>query len=110
MMEGQNYTTSVLEDTVTSVASTQKMGDINNSATFTGDGRPGASISTETATECPTPTNLPPSSSAQTRVVVQYDQTVSGTALTEVNYKISLCLANAPCSTGTGSPNSFRSF
>jgi hypothetical protein len=106
MVEGQNYTTSVIEGTVTSVASGQTMGNVNNSATFTGDGNPGAYISTDTETECPTPTNLPPSSAAQTRVIVQYDQAVTATALTTTNYKIVLCLANAPCSTGTGSPNS----
>ena len=106
MVEGQNYTTSVLVGTVTSVASSQTMGNVNNSATFTGDGAPGAYISTDTETQCPTPTNLPPSSAAQTRVIVQYDQTVTATARTTTNYKIVLCLANAPCSTGTGSPNS----
>ncbi len=105
MAEGQSYTTSVLENTVTSVASGLKMGNVNNSATFTGDGKPGAYISTDTATECPTPSNLPPSSAAQTRVIVQYDQAVTAMALTTTNYKIVLCLANAPCDNGTGDPN-----
>ena len=35
MVEGQNYTTSVIEGTATSVASGQTMGNVNNSATFT---------------------------------------------------------------------------
>jgi len=98
MAEGQSYTTYVLQDTVTSVASGQKMGSVNNSATFTGDGKPGAYISTDTVTACP--------ANSYRRVVVQYDQAVTATALTTTNYKITLCLANAPCYTGTGSPNS----
>ena len=108
MIEGQAYTTIVKENTAQSVASGLRIGSTNNSATFNGDGRPSASIASDTASECPTPTNLPPAATAATRVVVQYDQTVSATALTASNYTINSCYdASQPCASGTGSPNNF---
>jgi len=108
MIEGQAYTTTVTQDTVTSVATGQKMGNTNNSATFNGDGKPAAFISTDTATQCPTPTNLPPSAPAARRIVVQYDQTVltgggANAADRPQNYAITACVDSAhPC--GSGNP------
>ncbi|MFO1470689.1 MAG: Ig-like domain-containing protein [Turneriella sp.] len=99
MVEGQAYTVTVLQNTVTSVATGNKMLNTNNSATFNGDGKPGASISTDTATACP-------ANGPAKRVVVQYDQTVSATATTITNYKITGCISGSSCSTGTGAPNS----
>jgi hypothetical protein len=106
MIEGQSYTVTVLPNTVTSVATGLKMTNTNNSATFTGDGKPAANISPDTQTECPTPTNLPPSAPAATRVVVQFDQAVGASALVATNYKITGCITGTDCQHGTGAPNS----
>ena len=97
MIEGQAYTTTVRENTAQSVASSQRIGNTNNSATFNGDGRPSASISSDTATACP-------ANGPQRRVVVQYDQAVNAAATTASNYKINLCITN-DCASGTGNPN-----
>lgn len=105
MIEGQAYTTKVLQNTMESAATAQKMGSTNNSATFTGDGNPAMTISGDTATQCPTPTNLPPLATAATRVVVQFDQTVDATALTATNYKITGCMTGVDCASGTGGAN-----
>jgi hypothetical protein len=80
MIEGQAYTTTVLATQVQGVAAPagRYVSSPNNSATFNGDGKPAANISPDTETQCPTPTNIPPSAPAATRVVVQYDQTVGG--------------------------------
>ena len=96
MVEGQSYTTTVLENTATSVASSEKIGNTNNSATFTGDGRPGVVVHTDTATAC--------GNNGAKRVVVEYDQSVGATALTGSNYRVTQCLVGS-CSIGTGSPN-----
>lgn len=96
MVEGQSYTTTVLEDTVTSVSSGQKMAAINNSATFTGDGRPGVVVSTDTATAC--------GAYGGKRVVVEYDQPVGASAMTLTNYRITQCESGS-CTTGLAGGN-----
>jgi hypothetical protein len=96
MVEGANYTTTVLENTVTSVSISEKMGTVNNSATFTGDGNPGVNISTDTAVDCP--------GNGADRVVIEYDQSVSGGVSTVGNYTVSLCITG-DCINGSGSPN-----
>ncbi len=108
MIEGQAYTTSVLATKIVGVAAPagRYVSSPNNAATFNGDGKPAANISPDTQTQCPTPTNLPPSASAATRVVVQYDQTVGATATTGTNYKITGCITGVDCASGTGAPNS----
>ena len=105
MVEGQSYTVTVLQNTVTSVATGNKMLNTNNSATFNGDGRPGVSIvSSDTSTACAN-AGTSPVTAQFTRVVVQYDQTVSATATTLANYKITACITG-DCLSGTGAPNS----
>ncbi|MBN8220942.1 MAG: Ig-like domain-containing protein, partial [Spirochaetes bacterium] len=108
MIEGQAYTTTVTQNTVTSVATGQKMGNTNNSATFNGDGKPAPTISTDTATECPTPT-LAPVPAAARRVVVQYDQAVGASATVAANYSITACLDSTPaaalCASGNPQAN-----
>ncbi|MFZ5631175.1 MAG: beta strand repeat-containing protein [Spirochaetota bacterium] len=108
MIEGQAYTTTVLATKIEGVAAPagRYVSSPNNSATFNGDGRPAANISPDTQTQCPTPTNIPPSAPAATRVVVQYDQTVGATATTVTNYKITGCMTGTDCASGTGAPNS----
>jgi hypothetical protein len=108
MIEGQAYTTTVLATQVQGVAAPagRYVSSPNNSATFNGDGKPAANISPDTETQCPTPTNIPPSAPAATRVVVQYDQTVGATATTATNYKITGCITGTDCASGTGAPNS----
>lgn len=96
MIEGQNYTTEVKAGTAQSVASSETIGSINNTATFTGDGRPGVVISADTATEC--------GSAAAKRIVIQYDQNVSTGATTTSNYKITQCESGS-CSTGLSGGN-----
>lgn len=96
MVEGQNYTTEVLADTAQSVASSEKIGSVNNTATFTGDGRPGVVISADTAADC--------GSNGAKRVVVQYDQPVGTSATTTSNYKITQCEVGS-CSTGLAGGN-----
>ncbi|MFO1525556.1 MAG: Ig-like domain-containing protein [Turneriella sp.] len=104
MVEGQSYTVTVIQNTVTSVATGFKMLNTNNSATFTGDGKPAASIvATDTKTQCETPTAAPATANF-TRVVVQYDQTVGASATTLANYKITACITG-DCATGTGATN-----
>ncbi|MFO1470686.1 MAG: Ig-like domain-containing protein [Turneriella sp.] len=109
MIEGQAYTTTVIQNTVTSVATGQKMGNTNNSATFNGDGKPAAAITTDNATICP-------ANGPQKRVVIQYDQNVltgggANAADNAANYSIPLltdtppgCVDNVaqPCATGVG--------
>ena len=87
MVEGQLYTTTVVPNTVTSAATSLKITASGNSYTFTGDGPPAAIIHPDTATDCPL--NGP-----NRRVVVQYDQAVTATALTTTNYKITGCITN----------------
>ncbi|AFM14722.1 Ig-like domain-containing protein [Turneriella parva] len=108
MIEGQAYTTTVLATQVQGVAAPagRYVSSPNNSATFNGDGRPAVTISPDTQTQCPTPTNIPPSAPAATRVVVQYDQAVGATATTASNYKITGCITGTDCASGTGAPNS----
>lgn len=101
MIEGQAYTTTVLEDTVQSVASSEKMGNTNNSATFSGDGKPNANISLDTTTSCP---NTNGTTGILRRVVVQYDQSVvvdggSYAANNPANYGITGCITG-DCSSG----------
>ncbi|HMV36339.1 MAG TPA: Ig-like domain-containing protein, partial [Turneriella sp.] len=105
MIEGQAYTTTVLATKIEGVAAPagRYVSSPNNSATFNGDGRPGATISTSDMTAgCP--------GNAASRVYVLYDQTVSATATTAVNYKITGCISGTSCSgggaTGFGAPNS----
>jgi len=74
MIEGQSYTVTVNEDTAQAVATSELIGDTNNSGTFTGDGRPAAIVSTDTATACPADNG---STGVARRVVVQYDQAVT---------------------------------
>ncbi|MBS0617352.1 MAG: hypothetical protein JSR44_04145, partial [Spirochaetes bacterium] len=104
MIEGQAYTTTVTQNTMTSVATGQKMGNANNAATFNGDGKPAATISSDTASQCPTPTNLPPSAPARQRLIVQYDQAVDSSATTAANYTIPAAAAGGcvqpACSSG----------
>ncbi len=108
MIEGQAYTTTVLATKIEGVAAPagRYVSSPNNAATFNGDGRPALTISTDTATECPTPTNLPPSIAARRRIVVQYDQTVGASATTAANYTVSTspnggCITG-PCTAGLG--------
>lgn len=101
MIEGQAYTTTVKEDTVQSVASSEKMGNTNNSATFSGDGKPNANISLDTATSCPMNNGT---TGIQRRVVVQYDQSVLedgglNAANNPSNYGIAGCITG-DCSSG----------
>ncbi|MBE7436959.1 MAG: hypothetical protein HS115_00790 [Spirochaetales bacterium] len=74
MIEGQSYTVTVIEDTAQAEATLELIGDTNNSGTFTGDGRPAATVSTDTATACPANNG---STGVARRVVLQYDQTVT---------------------------------
>ena len=101
MVEGQNYSTSVLENTAESVASGQKMGNVNNSATFNGDGNPGVYVHPDTEAECPSNTY---GSGVLTTVIVEFDQAVTDSATTGSNYTISMCVTG-DCDNGSGSPN-----
>ncbi|MCC5815853.1 MAG: putative Ig domain-containing protein [Leptospira sp.] len=108
MIQGQAYTTTVLENTVQSVASSERMGNTNNSATFNGDGRPNVNISPDNSIECP-------ANGPQRRVVITYDQTVitgggANAADNPANYRIPNTSTDVPqgcvnlaepCSSGT---------
>lgn len=104
MIEGQSYTLTVIQDTAQSVASAEKIGNINNSATFQGDGRPSVNISLDTATQCP---GYLTANGVARRVVVQYDQAVSqggglNAADNPLNYSITGCITGvADCSSGS---------
>jgi len=102
MIEGQPYTTTVIQDTAQSYASGQKIGNTNNSATFTGDGKPNPNISLDTTTACP---NYNTTLGVARRVVIQYDQPVVSDAGTyaannPTNYSITGCLS-ANCTSGS---------
>lgn len=107
MIEGQLYTTTVLQDTVQSYATSQKIGNTNNSATFIGDGKPQATISADTATACP---NAVTTYGVARRVVIQYDQSVLNdggpfAANNPSNYSITGCITN-DCTSGHPPANS----
>lgn len=106
MIEGQYYTLTVQQDTAQSVASSEKIGNTNNSATFQGDGRPSVNISLDTATQCP---GFLTANGVARRVVLQYDQAVLQSAVNgadnPANYSITGCITGSDCSSGSPQVN-----